>query len=127
MKEAVAAAGLPPPKIGQTTFFTITFKRPMLQDSADVGFSKESVGKGIKGVERGVEKGVERGVENLSVNEKTIYGLIRKNPSISKQAMAAEGNLTKKTIEYNLLKLKVKGLIKRIGPDRGGCWEVVGV
>ncbi len=127
MRDAMAAAGLRPPKIRQTTFFTITFKRPMLQDSADVGFSKGSGGKGIKGVERGVEKGIERGAENLSVNEKTIYGLIRKNPSISKEAMAAEGNLTKKTVEYNLMKLKVKGLIKRIGPDRGGYWEVVGV
>jgi len=118
MREAMVSVGLPPPKISQTTFFTITFKRPMLQDSAEAGLSIESVGKRIKGVEKGVE--------NLSVNEKTIYGLIRKNPSISKEAMAAEGNLTKKTVEYNLMKLKVKGLIRRIGPDKGGHWEVVG-
>lgn len=39
--------------------------------------------------------------------------------------MAAEGNFTKKIVEYNLIKLKVKGLIKRIGSDRGGHWEVV--
>jgi len=126
MREAMVSVGLPPPKISQTTFFTITFKRPMLQDSAEAGLSIESVGKRIKGVEKGAEKGVEKGAENLSVNEKTIYGLIRKNPSISKEAMAAEGNLTKKTVEYNLMKLKVKGLIRRIGPDKGGHWEVVG-
>ncbi|OGP63803.1 MAG: hypothetical protein A2V65_03410, partial [Deltaproteobacteria bacterium RBG_13_49_15] len=29
MREAVAAAGLPPPKITQTTFFSIIFKRPL--------------------------------------------------------------------------------------------------
>jgi len=56
----------------------------------------------IKGVEEGAEKEVERGVENLSVNEKTIYGLTKKNPSISKEAITSEGNLIKKTAEYAL-------------------------
>ena len=73
----------------------------------------------------GVEKGAEKGVENLSANEKTIYTLIEKNPSISKGSMAKTGNLTKKTVEYNLEKLKAKGFIMRIGPARGGHWEVV--
>ena len=75
--------------------------------------------------ERGVEKGVERGVKNLSANEKIIYNLIRKNPSISKETMASEGKLTKKTVEYNLTKLKRRATIKRIGPARGGHWKVV--
>jgi len=39
--------------------------------------------------------------------------------------MAKTGNLTKKTVEYNLEKLNAKEFIKRIGPDRGGRWEVV--
>ena len=39
--------------------------------------------------------------------------------------MAKTGNLTKKTVEYNLEKLKMKGFIKRIGPAKGGHWKVV--
>jgi len=30
-----------------------------------------------------------------------------------------------KNIEVNLNKLKEKGLLKRIGPDKGGYWEVI--
>ena len=72
-----------------------------------------------------VEKGVEKGVEKLSANENIIYTLIRNNPYISKIEMMSHGKLTKKTVEYNLEKLKKKGILKRVGPDKGGYWEVV--
>ena len=48
----------------------------------------------------------EEGVEKLSVNEKVIYVLIANNPYISKNEMVSQGSLTKKTVEYNLEKLK---------------------
>jgi len=32
MREAMIAAGLPPPRIRQTTFFNISFKRPMFDN-----------------------------------------------------------------------------------------------
>ena len=28
-------------------------------------------------------------------------------------------------IKYNIRKLREKGIIKRIGPDKGGHWEVI--
>lgn len=129
MKKAMAQAGLPLPKIRQTNFFTIIFKRLTSEDMEEIFPSGATRRKRIGatpggGVEKGVERGVEKGVENLSPNESAIYDLICKNPAISKAAMVVEGNLTKKTVEYNLAKLKTKGLIKRIGPDKGGYWEI---
>ena len=35
------------------------------------------------------------------------------------------GNITEDGVKYNLDKLKKEGKIKRIGPDKGGSWEVV--
>jgi ATP-dependent DNA helicase RecG len=32
--------------------------------------------------------------------------------------------LTRRGIEWNLSRLKEKGLIERIGPDKGGHWKV---
>lgn len=75
--------------------------------------------------EKVVEKGVEKGVESLPVAERKIMEMIETNPVISKKQMVETGNLSKKTIEYNLEKLKRKGLVKRVGPDKGGHWEVV--
>lgn len=70
-------------------------------------------------------KGVEKGVEKLSENERIIYNLIKDNSYISKETMMLKGNLTKKTVEYNISKLKRDALIRRIGPDKGGHWKII--
>ncbi len=73
---------------------------------------------------RGVEKGVEKGIERLSDKEVLILSLIRSNPGISKGQIQAEGRLKRKAVDYNIAKLREKGVLKRIGPDKGGHWEV---
>lgn len=75
---------------------------------------------------RGVEKGVEKGLERLSDKEVLILSLIRGNPGISKGQIQAEGRLKRKAVDYNIAKLKEKGILKRVGPDKGGHWEVRG-
>jgi len=78
-------------------------------------------------VEKGVEKVVEKGVEKIPEIQQVIIDLILKNPAITKRMLQQEGNLTKKAVDYNINKLKEKGLIKRVGPDKGGHWLVVAV
>ncbi|MDP1758522.1 MAG: ATP-binding protein [Thermodesulfovibrionales bacterium] len=103
------------------TKFITTFKRRSYFEGKK-GFEKL----GEKGVvEKGVERVVEKGAERLSANEAIMYALIKNNPYISKNEMMSHGSLTKKTVEYNLEKLKKRRLLKRIGPDKGGYWEVV--
>lgn len=70
-------------------------------------------------------RGVEKGVEQLSENERIIIGLISENPSVSKKEMQEKSWLGKKAIEYNVEQLKNKGIITRIGQDKGRHWEVV--
>ena len=45
-------------------------------------------------------------------------------PAISTAALAAVTGLTTKGVEWNLKKLKTEGVLKRIGPAKGGHWEV---
>ncbi len=54
-----------------------------------------------------------------------ILDLIKANPSIAREEMAKALNLTIDGIDWNIRKLKKEGKLKRIGPDRGGYWEVV--
>ncbi len=75
--------------------------------------------------EQGVEKGTEKGVEKLSEKENIIINLIRKNPRISKQKLCIKGKLNKKSVEYNIIKLKEKGILERVGSEVGGYWEVL--
>ena len=49
---------------------------------------------------------------------------MNKNSNISIPQIADELSLTTRAIEENISKLKTKGLLKRIGPAKGGYWEV---
>ncbi len=55
-----------------------------------------------------------------------VLALIKENPYITRKELAREiGNITEDGIKYNLAKLKKEGKIKRVGPDKGGYWEIV--
>jgi ATP-dependent DNA helicase RecG len=47
------------------------------------------------------------------------------NKSISAKELAELVGISQRKMEKNILWLKEKGLIKRIGPDKGGYWEIV--
>ena len=74
-------------------------------------FEKETV---EKTVERTVEKTVEK-----------ILQLIKENPRMTQEELAEKTKLSRRGIEWNINKLKEAGRIKRVGPDKGGNWEVL--
>ena len=47
---------------------------------------------------------------------------MRSNPTISIEELAELCGLTRDGINYNIRKLKNKGIIKRIAPDKGEHW-----
>ena len=51
--------------------------------------------------------------------------LLRVHPEFSAKKLADEIGITEKGIEKHLSKLKAEGLLKRIGPDKGGEWIVL--
>ncbi len=50
--------------------------------------------------------------------------LIRKNNKITRQELAEFIGVSIKGIDWNIAKLKEQGKLKRIGPDKGGHWEI---
>jgi len=98
IRNAVSEAGLPEPKFDFTSFFTVTFTRPKIEEGTR---------------EKTVEKTVEK-----------ILALIKENPTITQKDLASKTKLSRRGIEWNLQQLKEKGAIRRIGPDKGGRWEV---
>ena len=69
-------------------------------------------------------KNVEKVTEKVTENQKIILELISKNKHITIAKMVAGIKISKKNVIENIKKLKQKGLLKRIGPDKGGYWEV---
>ena len=86
------------PEIKSDRFFTITFKRP-------VGISKAQ--------------------DATQKTTQKILDIIFENPSINRKELAQKiGNITEDGIKYHLTKLAKQGKLKRIGPDKGGRWQV---
>ena len=50
---------------------------------------------------------------------------IQDNPKITIPELADKINKTTRTIEMAISKLKNEGRLKRIGPDKGGYWQVI--
>lgn len=53
-----------------------------------------------------------------------IIAALRQNPALSANELASITHLSADGVRYHLKKLKAAGTIRRIGPDKGGAWEV---
>jgi ATP-dependent DNA helicase RecG len=63
--------------------------------------------------------------ENLSEKEKEVLDLILANPAITTVKIAEELNKSRTAISDRISGLKKKEVIRRIGPDKGGYWEII--
>ncbi|MCE5222749.1 winged helix-turn-helix transcriptional regulator [bacterium] len=55
-----------------------------------------------------------------------ILAILKDNPKISRVELThLLGNITDKGVKYHLNKLKQENRIRRVGPDKGGYWEIV--
>lgn len=64
-------------------------------------------------------------VDRLVDSQQVIIKLITSNPKISKREMAKHIGISTTAIEKNLSALKDKEIIKRVGSDRSGYWEIL--
>ena len=65
-----------------------------------------------------MEKTVEKTVEK-------IISLIKENPRITQKELVKKTGLTRRGIEWYLAKLKQEKIIKRVGSDKAGHWEII--
>jgi ATP-dependent DNA helicase RecG len=97
-------------------------ERSSVEFSFDSGFSVifrrlsdiSSESKEVEGLEITVGKTVGK-----------ILEAIRDNPSITREELSQVTDLSIRGVEWNLARLKKEGKIIRIGPDKGGHWEII--
>lgn len=107
IRDSLRTAGLPFPKISSNEFFFIEFERP-------------------KHLEKKVpEKVTEKVPEKVTENQRKIIEAISKNHNITIAELSQVVAISERKIKANILKLKEKRLLRRVGPDKGGHWEVL--
>lgn len=109
MKEAMAEAGLREPTFSSDAFFRATFHR-----SPEFALKEEDGGSG-KRFGEGSEKSSEK-----------ILAFLKEHNTASARRVSEALKLSPRAIEKQISALKKAGRLKRIGPAKGGEWEVVG-
>ncbi len=79
--------------------------------------------KRLKVSERWSEKWSEKWSE-LTKRQKELVNIIKQNPYVSRKEITEKLGINSSAVQKHLEKLKETGLIKRVGPDKGGHWEV---
>jgi len=115
--EACRKAGLPDPEFSELTGGFL------------VAFTKAPTDEVEKGSEKGKKKRLveglaERLVEGLAESQRKMLDLIKRNPRVSKKELSAKIGISTTAIDKNIAQLKKKGILRRVGPDKGGHWEV---
>ncbi len=64
--------------------------------------------------------------ENITPNQTAILKLLEKVNNLTREQLAKRLDISPDTIKKNIEKLKKLKLLKRVGPDKGGHWEVLG-
>ncbi len=109
MRELMRDAGLKEPVFEMDAFFRVTFYR-------DPRYSLKT--------DRFQKAGKKDGETGEKTREKIIQAL-KANPEITMERLAEIIGITSKGIEWQIKRLKEEGFIKRIGPAKGGYWEIV--
>ena len=70
------------------------------------------------------EKIAKSGEKKIKSREK-IIALLSQDNALSAAALARQIGITPKAVEKQIAKMKAEGVLKRVGPDKGGHWQVV--
>lgn len=105
MRDLMKDAGLKEPYFEITSFFRSSFYRdPEYALKHAEGLSKE------KTTQKTTQK---------------IIQIIMKNPHITRKELADFIGITDDGIKYHLTNMQKEGLLRRVGSDKGGYWEVL--
>ncbi|MBI5139366.1 winged helix-turn-helix transcriptional regulator, partial [Candidatus Nomurabacteria bacterium] len=116
IKEAMKNEGLRPPVFeDKGRFFKIILFRP----------------KGVKEVIRTeaqknvLENVLEKLGAKLNKSQADVLKILIENPKATNTELAKKMGITDRTIRRCLDHLKKNNVVKRIGPDKGGHWEII--
>ncbi len=110
--EACRKHGTPPPTFeDRSGFLVVTFQAQLIQDK---GLSIQAP-----------EGRVESKEKSRETSREKILALVAAHPEITTAAMAASVGLSRAGLEKAVRNLKKEGRLRRVGPDKGGHWEMI--
>ncbi|MEK9144828.1 MAG: winged helix-turn-helix transcriptional regulator, partial [Elusimicrobiota bacterium] len=59
----------------------------------------------------------------LTKKQAAVFEIIRANPEVSRGKLARSLDINPSAVQKHIEKLKQRGFISRVGPDKGGHWK----
>jgi len=84
-----------------------------------------AVSDGFRTIVRRVQGGEEPSGKTSGKTSGLILDMIRRQPEITIPEMAEALGKSTRAIEMQLAKLKQSGKVQRVGPAKGGRWEII--
>ncbi len=97
-------------KVNDSLGFEIIFQRPDLQKMS---------------IEQRIAEHTKKVTEKVTEKQRLIIAYIKENRKVTIAEMVKKMKISRKTVAANVRQMKEKKMIKRVGPDKGGYWEVV--
>lgn len=112
-------AGVPKPGIKYTNGeLMITFHFSKEYQNVVSNPHKKSIVENENGI-------VENIIEKLPETQSQIVRIILATPSVTTKEIADTLSIAQRNVQNHIRKLKERGIIRRVGPDKGGYWEMV--
>jgi len=117
MKDAMVEAKLKTPEFDTNGFFRAIFHR-----SPEFAMRQPAANKVVR--KSGQISGQKKWSE-LTKKQQNVLEAIEKNPGISRDKLSQFLGINQSAVQRHIQRLKSLGFLNRIGPDKGGHWEVV--
>lgn len=75
--------------------------------------------------EESIQKSIQKSIQNLGRTDSEIVRRMKDAPSITTSHLAEEMGMSRIGIQKAIARLKANDIIRRVGPDKGGHWEVL--
>ncbi len=119
MEQEMEQEGFNKPRFENTGFFKAIFYK---KDGGEKGGEKANGTVNNKGVAESSQKSIQKSIQK---NSQKILDLVSENSCITISQLSEVIGITPIAIKKNIAQLKSAGRLRRVGPDRGGHWEVI--
>ena len=114
--DGFTAAGLPKPTIeSKQGGVLVTFQRNNVNLKKQNSIDAENV----------AESAQENSQKTQQKTQQKILNLIKRNPNITTQEMSDLIGIDRSNVWRNMKMMQQQGIIRRVGPDKGGHWEII--
>lgn len=103
--------------------FKVTVMSADPKPESDTESGADDTDRDTKNVGRDTENDTDD-TENLTSREAKVLSLIREDNSVSRKVIATKLEISTATVARDIDSLKTKGIIERIGGDKGGYWKI---